>query len=673
MGNLIKDFWTYSYKNTKYFGIVEVIKGKDLGQNRANKKYENHIEKAFEYTMNNDVLSHMSIQTFCTPLKDRIDRTDDEQRYYPFVIEFEPDIKKGNVYNEAVFEAAKYVQYLHTQLAINKNDILIMANNSKSIYVFVNPKSYLAKPEKNLNEIYFEMYKKIKNDLGLTQVDEGIVSSRYKLMKTPNTFYKGGYFVRITPEELMKLLVGATKKEELTKNKRSLDIEVPGEISFKACSFYNNARKKIIYGTENDNSSENEDHGCGGKCTEYFLTHLIEKNYRNYGLVSVGIYLKSLGYTEEETYKNLVELAKSWNHDENNRKIMAKVNTIYRKNYRFSCKYAKAVFADLGIENMCSKCKFAKDQGKENTVEIHSAVINALWSKKGSTRHYLMYLDLLKRNLFNKNIILTEENINDRTLRELCKLTGFKRHKVEGVNNEVMIEYKPTGQAYRLTDEFIDVTANTLGEYLKHYLKMLIKGYRATEKYIIIKLSKENLMEELGYENISSVYKFLNKLTSLGLIKMHKTSIFTLYYRSFKVIEIQKEVETEVNQVAVNQVAVGEQISLKDINNRNSKNIKANDNKNINDMEIFKHTNYEVEALNEFKKENKSIIEKYKNLIIEKEKGGHYFKYKPQNLSEWINEIRNLKLSKKYVILNSKKYGYGDEIFYILDKLKNKI
>ena len=51
--------------------------------------------------------------------------------------------------------------------------------------------------------------------------------------------------------------------------------------------------------------------------------------------------------------------------------------------------------------------------------------------QKGSTRHYLMYLEIANKDLFNKNINIKQENINERTLRELCKLAGFKKHKVE--------------------------------------------------------------------------------------------------------------------------------------------------------------------------------------------------------------------------------------------------
>lgn len=723
MGNLIKDFWTYRYKKKKYFGIVEVIKGNDLGQNRSNKKYETHIQKALKYTMNNDVLSHMSIQTFSSWLKHRTIREDEEQRYYPFVIEFEPKLENNTTYIDAVFEANKYVQYLNTELMINREDILIMINNSKSIYVFTNPKSYAAKPETRLNEIYYEMYSKIKKKLGLKNVDESIVNSKYKVMKTPNSLYKGGYFVRISHEELIKLHLGSVSKEQLTKTKRSLDIEVPSQISLKASRAFNAAKKKILYGKiDETDSSDSLENPCGGKCVQYLLTHMIEKGDRNFGLVSVGIYLKSLGYTEQETIKNLIELGESWKHDESERKIISKVNTIYRRNYNFSCKYVKGYLENMGIENICSKCPFAKKAaGNKTGIDIDSAVINDLWKKKGSTRHYLMYLEFVNRDLFNKNINIQEENINERTLRELCKLAGFTRHKVEGVNCVFRIEYKPKENTYTLTKEFIEQSAFTLGESLKHYLKLLTKGYKATEKYIMIRASKDNLMKELKYENVSSLYKLFNKLSALGLIKLHKKSVYTLYYKSFKITELYQEVSEE-NQL---KVAVGEQITLEHV--MGSKKFEANEDRsssssssklednehkyanssssrfednedvetdntsgyikrsniedikrNIQQIIIGGNLQYRIdkdviidEHLENYIKENIDIIQKYKRLYIASGSGigRYYLKYKPLDLEDLIDELRSLNLTREFIIINAKKYGYIDQIFYILEKV----
>ncbi|WP_027633419.1 hypothetical protein [Clostridium hydrogeniformans] len=576
MGNLIRDFWTYTYKDKNYFGVLEVIKGEDLSQNRNEKKYETHIEKAINYTYKNDVLSHMSIQTYCTWLKDRSSREENEQKYYPFILEFESN--KKDKYFDVVYEVAVYVNYLINELHINREDILIMINNSKSLYVYVNPKVYCAKPNKDLHKIYFEMYKSIKDELKLKYVDESIVASSYKLMKTPNTYYKGGYFTWITIEELMKLLTGVVTKEELTASKRSLDKKIPGEISLKASRLYSNAIKKSKNEFKSkERNYENTDFGC--KCVTYLLQNMIEKGHRNYGLVSVGIHLKKLGYSKIEVKDNLIQLAESWNHDEGKRSISSKVNTIFRNNYNFSCKYAQSVFEDLGIENMCDKCPYKnKNNGIKDAMNIDSRIINQLWTNKASTRHYLLYLDLVDRGLLNRSFIPSAEGINDRTLRELCKLCSLERCKDD---KEIIVKYKASNKLYKLPKSFMDQSVEELGDYIKHYLRMLIKGYKATSKYIVLRLSKKTLMDELGYKDVSSLYKMIKKLKDIGLLKDHSKSMYTLYYETYKVINIAPEKDDkDVAENIVDKVVVGQQLKINNNIYSNNKNISYTKQKN---------------------------------------------------------------------------------------------
>lgn len=565
MGNLIKDFWSYEYKEKKYFGIIEVIKGEDLAQNRHEKKYETHIEKALDYTMKNDALSHMSLQTYCTWLNDRSAREADEQKYYPFILEFES--RNDKQYLEVVYEVAVYINYLITELSIHKDDILVMMNNSKSFYVFVNPKVYGAKPEKDLHKVYFEMYKNIKKELGLKYVDESIVTSAYKLMKTPNTYYKGGYFVNITIEELMQLLTGIKTKAELTKYKRSLNREVPSEISLKAARLYSNSLKIVRNINKKSDEKTDENKACGGKCVRYLLQHMVEKGYRNYGLVSVAIYLKSIGYSKEEVKENLIQLAESWNHDENPRDIEAKVNTVFRKNYKFSCNYAKAVYADLGIENMCDKCPFKNKKLSlfKAVVNIDASIINELWKNNASTRHYELYLNIAKKGLFNKSFNPEVENISDRTIRELCNLCSLERIKKDG---QVTINYKPSKSIYKVTEKFIDQSVGELGDYIKHYLRLFTKAYKAVDKYVLVRMSRETLMDHLGYTDISSLYKFIKKLTGIGLLKESiKTNVYSLYYETFKVIDINEHRSEEANEVVsidIGKAVIGQQITFYD-------------------------------------------------------------------------------------------------------------
>ena len=180
IGNFIEQMFIYSVQNKdgllqKYFGIHEVVQ-EDFGQNRANKKYETHIEKALEWPIKNrwnKELSHISLQSFCTFLEkqNRILRTEElDDKYYPFTLEFESSKKKNQT--DVFFEVAHYLQYLMTDLNVNEKDFTIIINNSKSVYVMVNPKTFGLKPGKNVHRIYTEMYRKIKKELALKFVED---------------------------------------------------------------------------------------------------------------------------------------------------------------------------------------------------------------------------------------------------------------------------------------------------------------------------------------------------------------------------------------------------------------------------------------------------------------------------------------------------------------------
>lgn len=576
MSNLIKDFWTYTYKEKKYYGICEVVLGENLSQKRNDKKYETHIEKALRYTMENDVLSHMSIQMYCKWLNGRSCREESEQKYYPFVIEFEAKKQKENEYNLVAYQVVTYVNYLIQDIGIQEKDILIMLNNSRSIYVLVNPKTYNLKPDKDLNLIYYEMYKDIKKEFGLSYVDESIVSSGYKLMKTPNCYYHGGYFVRISFIELQELMKGTITKFELTRKKRTLDIEVPGQISLKIAKMYEKAKHKIknytnVHTSMHGNGKKSERQHGVCECVEYIQHHILEKGVRNFGLVSVGIYLKNQGCSMEEVEDQLIQLGQSWCHDENDRDIRSKVKTIFRRNYHFSCEYVREVFSSIGIENMCTNCPYAKREEAPESIEINMDVINELWDNKASTRHYVLYLELLRKNLFNTWFLPEKEGINDRTLKELCKLSiAFIKDKNK---DSYYISYNPSRRVYRLPIAFIDNTVGQLGNYIKHYLKLLVKGYKVFDKYLLVRISSQKLMEELGYYNISSLYKILKKLDKLGLIIKCRNNVLKVYFESYRVKSID-EYKEEKSDIGVQQgfaAVSGEQIIMPEVLNYNIK------------------------------------------------------------------------------------------------------
>ena len=158
---------------------------------------------------------------------------------------------------------------------------------------------------------------------------------------------------------------------------------------------------------------------------------------------------------------------------------------------------------------------------------------------------------------------------------------------------------------------------------------MLTKGYKATEKYMMIRASKESLMEELNYNNISSVYKLFSKLSALGLIKLHKKSIYTLYFKSFKVTELYQDMDIPKVQELELKAAVGEQCTIDNIisskkfmngSDKSSEDIKRT-NQPINISDDLKYRiGKDVlidEYLESFMQENIKYLQKYENLSIE--------------------------------------------------------
>lgn len=562
MGNLIKDFWTYKYKSKSYYGICEVVMGEDLQQKRHIKKYETHIEKALKFMMKpgNDFVSHMSIQKYTSFLKDRVFRETDEETYYPFFMEFEPKVSERSKqifekqYKEAVGEALRVVSYTINVLGMAKEDVLIMINNARSVYVMFNPRSYGMKPSSNTHKIYEEMYKAIDEEIGLNYVDRSLYS-HYGLMKTPNCYYKGGYFTSITSEQLKKLYDTPKVKSILTSHKKSLDYYVPARTAPGMTMLYQDACE-VVYENKIQHKKQKQltyISSCPASCIKYIENNEIEKGCRNHALVSVAIYYKNQGYTEDQIIERLKSLAAAWKHDESYSSIVSKVRSIFRYNTQFSCEKAKQVL-EIDMDSICASCPYNKKNAwKHDKIAVHSDVINELWENKASTRHYIAYLELSRKNLFGRWFDTEKEDVSDRTIRELCRHTNnLIREKSKGL---VYIDNKAAGNVYYLPTSFIEEQVHiTLGEYLKHYLKLIIKGYKSKEKYILLRVSKEKVMRDLAYSEISGVYKFVKKLIDLGLLVEKRGKIVALYFESYKVKDFKEYKERKASKIVLDQV-----------------------------------------------------------------------------------------------------------------------
>jgi len=556
-GNFIEQMFIYNLINKdgkvqKYFGINEVVSG-EFSQNRAEKKYETHIEKLLEYPIKNrwnKELSHMSLQSFCTFLnrKNRNLRTEElDDRYYPFTLEFESSKKKEH--SDVLFEVAHYLQYLMSELSVNEEDFTIIINNSKSVYIMVNPKVFGLKPSKNVHRIYTEMYKKIKEELGLKFVDESVVNSSYRLIKTPGSYYKDGYVNYVSVDEFMHLMTGYLTRVKLTKKQRDIRrLMLPSIQSIPMTKLYEKSKKKVEkFLKEYKNKGNKVLNLPGVECTRECVKALInmpvmDKGNRNNFLVSIALGLSEANYSENEIKEVLRRKAIEWKHDESLRAVENKYKSLKRNGTNFSCDKAKMLFEEEGLSLGCNVCKKAI-----NSIYIARNVIESIYNNKGAVRHYKAYLELEKQHLLGKYFRVDEVGINERTLKELVQKVNGKLEKKDGL---VKITVKRGKSVYRLPLDYIENAAEILDQKLGKVLMLIVKAYSGNEYGAFVSLGIAKLAEYLGFKSESGAYRFLKDLESIGFLTKNKNGI-TVYYKSRKVVSLDEERENRKGKAKV--------------------------------------------------------------------------------------------------------------------------
>ena len=546
-GNFIEQMFIYNLINKygevqNYFGINEVVSG-EFSQNRAEKKYETHIEKVLEYPIKNrwnKELSHMSLQSFCTFLnkQNRNLRTEElDDRYYPFTLEFESSKKKENF--DVLFEAAQYLQYLMKVLNVNEEDFTIIINNSKSVYIMVNPKVFGLKPSKSVHRIYTEMYKKIKEELGLKFVDESVVNSSYRLIKTPGSYYKGGYVNYVSVDEFMHLMTGHLTRVKLTKKQRDIrKLMLPGIQSIAMTRLYEKAKKKVEKSIkEYKNKSTKVLNLPGMECTRECVKALInmpvmDKGNRNNFLVSIALGLSEANYSENEIKEVLRTKAIEWKHDESLRAVENKYKSLKRNGTNFSCDKVKMLFEEEGLSLGCNVCKKAI-----NSIYIARNIVEAIYNNKGAVRHFKAYLELEKQNLLGRYFNIDEVGIKVATLKELAKKVNGTLEKKEGL---FKLTVKRGKAIYRLPLNYIENAVDILDQKIGKVLMLIVKAYSSNSYGAFISLGIVKIAEYLAFKNERSVYNFLKELEKLGFLTKNKNGI-TLYYKSRKVVNLEEE------------------------------------------------------------------------------------------------------------------------------------
>ena len=546
-GNFIEQMFIYNLINKygevqNYFGINEVVSG-EFSQNRAEKKYETHIEKVLEYPIKNrwsKELSHMSLQSFCAYLnkQNRNLRTEElDDRYYPFTLEFESSKKKDH--SDVLLEVAQYLKYLMSELSVNKEDFTIIINNSKSVYIMVNPKVFGLKPSKNVHRIYTEMYKKIKEELGLKFVDESVVNSSYRLIKTPGSYYKGGYVNYVSLDEFMSLMTGYLTRAKLTKKQRDIrNLMLPGIQSVPMTRLYDKSKKKVEKSLkEYKNKGIKVLNLPGTECTRECVKTLInmpvmDKGNRNNFLVSIALGLSEANYSENEIKEVLRRKAIEWKHDESLRAVENKYKSLKRNGTNFSCDKAKMLFEEEGLSRGCNVCKKAI-----NSIYIARNIVEAIYNNKGAVRHFKAYLELEKQNLFGRYFNIDEVGIKVATLKELVKKVNGTLEKKEGL---FKLTVNRGNTIYRLPLNYIENAVDVLDQKIGKVLMLIVKAYSSNSYGAFISLGLEKIAQYLSFKNYRSVYKFFKELENLGFLTKNKNGI-TIYYKSRKIVNLEEE------------------------------------------------------------------------------------------------------------------------------------
>ena len=557
MGKLVEDFWTYRYKNKSYYGIVEVVSG-ELRFRKADTKYETRIEKAIDYLNGKRRLSHMSLQSYNVYLNKtgQSSRDKNEEAYYPFFMEFEPHIKPGNPgfeyeYKRAISEAYRTANYLIYEMNVQEEDILLQVTNSRSVYLMLNPVTYGLRPSNVLHEVYRNMYMKLDEALGFKYVDTNLF--RFNgLIKTPGSYYSGGYVVPISIQELRVMLDDPIKaRNSLTKNQRSLADQVPGIFSKPMRELYEEAidivkgskkRKamKAKYGERKVSYLQN-----GIACVSHFENSMVEPGQRNFALVAIAIAYRNAGYSEEQTLEIVLDAAERWDHDEDKKIVQSKVKTVFEKKYNFSCEYLNQ---HVNLCGACESCRFNKCGNKQERTKfvLSRSIVQALQSHKASLRHYKAYLVISRNNLNNQFFDPDEHGVDRRTIRELSKIIKAERIIRDGL---VRLTFDQGEKKYLIPNEFIDNEEYVaLGEKLKHYLVLYTHFiYTAKDKYGLMHVKPATIAKILGFKAISSVYRLIKELVSAGMAVFKKGYLFSLYFSSYKVISLDEYKHMEKN------------------------------------------------------------------------------------------------------------------------------
>lgn len=195
------------------------------------------------------------------------------------------------------------------------------------------------------------------------------------------------------------------------------------------------------------------------------------------------------------------------------------------------------IILNNGLNNLNAKLAVNKKEKIKTHFIIHQELINEFWDNKASTRHYITLLKITRNNMFNKWFIPENNDLKTRTTMEMCR---FSKYLSFSRNNNSLIIYNELLKSkkekfYPISNQFIDNDVyKTLGENLKHYLKLLQTGYKANDNYIQMRVGKQRIKNILNYDTENAVYKLIAKFQCLRLAEFRNGKLFSLHFKPHK-------------------------------------------------------------------------------------------------------------------------------------------
>lgn len=490
----------------KKFEYVEFVKGY-LG-NRGKFSKLNEVEKYVWINQFEKLELWKSIYTY-------YDIHNRKVSYAPFY--FESDIEDFETNRKVVIYLVNYLRYV---LEIPLSAFKFRLTN-RSIWVEVVPQVIGIYPSMDLHLIYksmmIELSSIVTKGTGISKpFDVGVYKDR-QLTRVLGSYIKKSnrYVIDITYNELNYM----SRKDLLNLSRYKRKLTYPSNNEFRkseTANLFFTKHKEQVRNTSllmKNIGSVNSERLC--------ISHLekvgVEKGYRNTVIFYSSIYAKEQGISKEYWLSRITKFMSNFDKSDIDSlsQINATINSVYNKNYSFSCNKMK----DIVGEDLCKKCNHF-DICKNNNCKVYKKQLKILVEKSyGSAKNF--FKDL------------SGEKINKRDKEKLLEL-------YEEVN---------TNGSFVVIDKEVAREISSCNSEINLFLRYIYSSNNNATINPRKKLS--SYAEDMG-KNIRSVQRMKKKLEKDGLIKKNKI----ILQKNVQAVEDFNEEKFEIIDILGNDTSI---------------------------------------------------------------------------------------------------------------------